>query len=67
MPAWSDSPARRRVGDSTPAADQAGRATLGLTDGRVMLGHFPPALPLLVLAGCALAFGSAAKRFFRWE
>jgi hypothetical protein len=29
--------------------------------------HFPPALPLLVLAGCALAFGFAAKRFFRWE
>jgi hypothetical protein len=30
-----------------------------------MLGHFPPALPLLVMAGYALAFGFAAKRFFR--
>jgi len=32
-----------------------------------MLGHFPPALQLLVLAGHALAFGFAVKRFFRWE
>jgi hypothetical protein len=32
-----------------------------------MLGQFPPALPLLVLAGYVLAFGFAAKRFFRWE
>jgi ABC-2 type transport system permease protein len=30
-------------------------------------GHFPPAQPLLVLAGYALIFGYLAKRFFRWE
>jgi hypothetical protein len=30
-------------------------------------GQFSPAPPLLVLAGYALAFGFAAKRFFRWE
>jgi len=28
---------------------------------------FPPATPLLVLAGYALVFGFLAKRFFRWE
>lgn len=28
---------------------------------------FPPAAPLLVLAGYALAFGSLAWRFFRWQ
>jgi ABC-2 type transport system permease protein len=28
---------------------------------------FPPATPLLVLAGYALVFGYVAKRFFRWE
>jgi hypothetical protein len=28
---------------------------------------FPPAAPLLVLAGYALIFGFLAKRFFRWE
>jgi ABC-2 type transport system permease protein len=31
------------------------------------VGQFPPAEPLLVLAGYALAFGFLAKRFFRWE
>ena len=30
-------------------------------------GQFPPAQPLLVLAGYALVFGYLAKRFFRWE
>ena len=30
------------------------------------LGQFPPAQPLLVLAGNALVFGFLAKRFFRW-
>ena len=31
------------------------------------VGQFPPAQPLLVLAGYALVFGFLAKRFFRWE
>jgi len=31
------------------------------------LGQFPPARPLLVLAGYALVFGYLARRFFRWE
>jgi ABC-2 type transport system permease protein len=31
------------------------------------MGQFPPAQPLLVLAGYALAFGFLARRFFRWE
>ncbi len=32
-----------------------------------MQGQFPPAVPLLVLAGYALAFSYLAQRFFRWE
>jgi ABC-2 type transport system permease protein len=32
-----------------------------------MQGQFPPAAPLLVLAGYAVVFGFAARRFFRWE
>jgi hypothetical protein len=28
---------------------------------------FPPAAPLLILAGYAVAFGFLASRFFRWE
>jgi hypothetical protein len=28
---------------------------------------FPPATPLLVLAGYTLAFAYLARRFFRWE
>jgi ABC-2 type transport system permease protein len=31
------------------------------------VGQFPPAQPLLVLAGYALVFGYLAKRYFRWE
>jgi ABC-2 type transport system permease protein len=31
------------------------------------VGQFPPAQPLLVLAGYALVFGFLARRFFRWE
>ncbi|MGH3192216.1 MAG: ABC transporter permease [Streptosporangiaceae bacterium] len=30
-------------------------------------GQFPPAVPLLVLAAYAVAFGYLAKRFFKWE
>ena len=32
-----------------------------------MLQGFPPAAPLLVLAGYAAVFGFLARRFFRWE
>ena len=32
-----------------------------------MQGQFPPAVPLLVLAGYAVVFGYLARRFFRWE
>ena len=32
-----------------------------------MQGQFPPAVPLLVLAGYAVVFGFLARRFFRWE
>ncbi len=32
-----------------------------------MLTGFPPAVPLLVLAGYAVVFGFLARRFFRWE
>ena len=30
-------------------------------------GLFPPATPLLTLAGYTLVFGFIAKRYFRWE
>jgi len=32
-----------------------------------MQGHFPPAQPLLVMAGYAVVLGIAAVRLFRWE
>jgi ABC-2 type transport system permease protein len=32
-----------------------------------MRGQFPPAAPLLVLAGYAVVFSLLARRFFRWE
>jgi len=32
-----------------------------------MLQGFPPAAPLLMLAGYAVVFGFLARRFFRWE
>jgi hypothetical protein len=32
-----------------------------------MQGQFPPAEPLLVLAGYAVVFSLLARRFFRWE
>jgi ABC-2 type transport system permease protein len=32
-----------------------------------MQGQFPPAEPLLVLAGYALVFALIARRYFRWE
>jgi ABC-2 type transport system permease protein len=35
--------------------------------GYSMAASFPPARPLLVLAGYALVFGFVARRFFRWQ
>ncbi len=35
--------------------------------GESWVGQFPPAQPLLVLAGYAIVFGFLAKRYFRWE
>jgi ABC-2 type transport system permease protein len=35
--------------------------------GDTWVGQFPPAQPLLVLAGYAVVFGFLAKRYFRWE
>jgi hypothetical protein len=32
-----------------------------------MQGQFPPAAPLLVLIGYALARSLLARRYFRWE
>jgi ABC-2 type transport system permease protein len=49
------------VSDFTPL----GAAVAAIQDS--MQGQFPPAEPLLVLAGYALVFGFLAKRFFRWE
>jgi len=42
-----------------------GAAVVAIQDS--MLGQFPPAEPLLVMAVYALVFGYLAKRFFRWE
>jgi len=42
-----------------------GAAVQAISDSWV--GQFPPAQPLLVLAGYALVFGFLAKRFFKWE
>jgi ABC-2 type transport system permease protein len=51
----------RDISDCTPV----GAAVEALQDS--MRGQFPPAAPLLVLAGYALAFSLLAWRFFRWE
>jgi ABC-2 type transport system permease protein len=51
----------RDIGDWTPA----GAAVHALQDS--MLGTFPSAQLLLVLAGWAVVFGFLAVRFFRWE
>ena len=51
----------RDIGDWTPS----GAAVHAMTDS--MLGTFPSAQLLLVLAGWALVFGFLAVRFFRWE
>jgi ABC-2 type transport system permease protein len=37
------------------------------TVGASWVGEFPPAGPLLALAGYAVVFGFIAQRFFRWE
>jgi ABC-2 type transport system permease protein len=42
-----------------------GAAVRALQDS--MLGHFPPAAPLLVMVAYALGFAYLAKSFFRWE
>jgi ABC-2 type transport system permease protein len=34
---------------------------------QAVLGHWPPGLALLAMAGWAAGFGVAAARFFRWE
>jgi ABC-2 type transport system permease protein len=51
----------RGISDCTPV----GAAAQALQDS--MQGQFPPAAPLLTLAGYALAFSLLAWRFFRWE
>jgi ABC-2 type transport system permease protein len=51
----------RDIGEWTPP----GAAVQALEDS--MLGTFPSAQLLLVLAGWALVFGILAMRFFRWE
>ena len=51
----------RRVGDDTPL----GAAVAAL--GRAMVGQWPAASGLAVLAAYALAFGALAWRLFRWE
>jgi ABC-2 type transport system permease protein len=50
-----------RVGDFAPL----GAMLQGLRD--AWSGHWPQTIHLLVLAGCAVVFGSLAVRFFRWE
>jgi len=51
----------RVLSDASPL----GAAVQALQDS--VQGQFPPAVPLLVLAAYAAAFGYLAKRFFRWE
>jgi ABC-2 type transport system permease protein len=51
----------REIGDWTPA----GAAARALQDS--MLGAFPSAQSLLVLAAWAVVFAALAVRFFRWE
>jgi ABC-2 type transport system permease protein len=55
------SPVLRDIGDWTPL----GASAHALRDS--MLGVFPAAQLLLVLAGYAVVFGVLAVRFFRWE
>jgi len=51
----------RVLSDASPL----GAAVQALQDS--VQGQFPPAVPLLVLAAYAVAFGYLAKRCFRWE
>ena len=61
LPRASMPPVLRNIGDWTPS----GAAAHALQD--AMLGSFPSAQSLLVLAAWAVAFGILAVRFFRWE
>lgn len=61
FPRWALPAVLRDIGDWTPA----GAAVHALQDS--MLGTFPSAQLLLVLAGWAVVFGFLAVRFFRWE
>ncbi|HUK71470.1 MAG TPA: ABC transporter permease [Streptosporangiaceae bacterium] len=60
-PRASMPPVLRNIGDWTPS----GAAVHALQD--AMLGSFPSAKSLLVLAAWAVIFGILAVRFFRWE
>lgn len=51
----------QRIGDYTPLG--AGERALH----EATLGHWPPALPVVVLVGYVAVFGFAAARLFRWE
>jgi ABC-2 type transport system permease protein len=61
FPRWALPAVLRDIGDWTPS----GAAVQAMTDS--MVGTFPSAQLLLVLAGWALVFGFLAVRFFRWE
>lgn len=51
----------RHISDFTPM----GAAAQAMQDSTT--GHWPQLLHLAVLVGCALVFGAAAARLFRWE
>lgn len=61
FPRWVLPAVLRDIGDWTPS----GAAVHALQDS--MLGTFPSAQLLLVLAGWPVVFGFLAVRFFRWE
>jgi len=61
VPRQSMSPTMRHISDYTPLGAGA-HAMLSSIQ-----GSFPPAQPLLVMAACAVVFGLAAVKLFRWE